>query len=157
MNQLTEHALNIAGNQVGVREATNKNDGPAVEKYLASVGLGKGYAWCMAFVYWCYKEAAKELGLKNPLFQTGGVAAQWNTPNGTRIKVPVPGCQFFIIHEDGTGHTGLVSGVFPNGVLHTIEGNTNNNGSREGIGVFRNMNRHVSQMKGFKIYDEIKS
>ena len=36
--------------QIGVREATGRNDGKQVELYLKSVGLGKGYAWCAAFV-----------------------------------------------------------------------------------------------------------
>ncbi|MCU0383758.1 MAG: hypothetical protein MUF68_06795, partial [Cyclobacteriaceae bacterium] len=32
--------------QLGVREATGKNDGKAVEMYLATVNLTKGYPWC---------------------------------------------------------------------------------------------------------------
>ena len=40
--------------QIGVREATGRNDGKQVELYLKSVGLGKGYAWCSAFVRWCF-------------------------------------------------------------------------------------------------------
>ena len=40
--------------QIGVREATGRNDGKQVEQYLKSVGLGKGYAWCSAFVRWCF-------------------------------------------------------------------------------------------------------
>lgn len=35
---------------IGVLEATGHNDGQEVERYLASTGLGKGYAWCAAFV-----------------------------------------------------------------------------------------------------------
>lgn len=42
-------AEEIAFTQLHVRELTGRNDGPEVEKYLKSVGLGKGYAWCMAF------------------------------------------------------------------------------------------------------------
>ncbi len=43
-NTLVERALDIAISKNGVREATGKNDGVEVEKYLASVGLGKGYS-----------------------------------------------------------------------------------------------------------------
>lgn len=153
MNAFSDELIKQAGDQLGVTEATGNNDGPAVEKYLASVGLGKGYAWCMAFVYWCAKQAAIKVGIENPLYQTGGVVACWQSSKGIKIKEPEQGCQFFIIHPNGTGHTGIVTGVFPNGVLHTIEGNTNSNGSREGTTVLRKT-RNVSDMYGFKKYGE---
>lgn len=151
MNSFSDELIKQAGSQLGVREATGNNDGPAVEKYLASVGLGKGYAWCMAFVYWCAKQAASKVGIPNPLYQTGGVAACWKSAKGTRIKEPVQGCQFFIIHPNGTGHTGIVTGVFEDGTIHTIEGNTNDAGGREGIAVMRKT-RNIRDMYGFKIY-----
>lgn len=155
MSKIDTTAMLIAGNELAVREATNHNDGPMVKEFLNSVGLPEGYAWCQAFVYWCHKEAADRLDQKNPMKQTGGVADEWSSAAGERITTPEIACQFFIIHPDGTGHTGIVTGVFPGGILHTIEGNTNDNGSREGIGVFRNMNRNVSQMKGFKRYADL--
>ena len=40
--------------QIGVREATGKNDGKQVEQYLKAVKLNKGYAWCAAFVKWTF-------------------------------------------------------------------------------------------------------
>lgn len=136
-----------AGNQLGVREATGHNDGPAVEKFLAAVGLGKGYSWCMAFVYWCAKQAAAELGLKNPLKQTGGVLDEWNSGRGTHLSEPEIGCIGIMDHGGGQGHTFIVTGVFTDkDIIHTIEGNTNDDGSREGIGVFRRT-RKISDPK----------
>ena len=44
---------------------------------------------------------------------------------------------FFILHRDGTGHTGIVERVHANGTISTIEGNTNLSGSREGTSVLR--------------------
>lgn len=138
MEQLENELINQAGNQIGVREATNHNDGPAVESYLASVGLGKGYSWCMAFVYWCAKQASAKLGVTNPLKQTGGVLDEWHSGRGTHLTEPVPGSIFIMDFGGGEGHTGIVTGVFTDqNIIHTIEGNTNDNGSREGIGVFR--------------------
>lgn len=149
MRNLEASVILKAGTQLGVREATGHNDGPAVEKYLASVGLGKGYSWCMAFVYWCVKGAASDLGLKNPLKQTGGVLDEWNSGRGVHIEVPEPGCVFIMDFGGGEGHTGIVSGVFlDKGEIHTIEGNTNDDGSREGIGVFRKT-RKIASCKGF--------
>lgn len=49
-----ERIVTIAAKEIGVREATGNNDGPRIEEYLAYTDLGKGYAWCAAFVSWCY-------------------------------------------------------------------------------------------------------
>lgn len=57
MVDLRERIVAIAAQEIGVREATGNNDGPRVEEYLAYTDLGKGYAWCAAFVSWCYGQA----------------------------------------------------------------------------------------------------
>lgn len=54
---LRERIVQIAAQEIGVREATGNNDGKRVEEYLTYTGLGKGYAWCAAFVSWCYGKA----------------------------------------------------------------------------------------------------
>lgn len=48
--------------EIGVREATGKNDGHRVGEYLRYVGLPEGYAYCAAFVCWALGEA----GMENP-------------------------------------------------------------------------------------------
>ena len=63
-------------------EPRNSNRGPDVETYLRSVGLGPGYAWCAAFVYWCAQQAAKTLGCANPLVQTAGVSGSLEAGTG---------------------------------------------------------------------------
>lgn len=45
--------------QIGVTEATGKNDGLQVERYLASVGLPKGNPYCQAGQYWCFMQVGK--------------------------------------------------------------------------------------------------
>jgi hypothetical protein len=52
-----ERIVDIAVQEIGVQEATGNNDGKRVEEYLAYTGLGKGHAWCAAFVSWCYGQA----------------------------------------------------------------------------------------------------
>ncbi|MDF2850005.1 MAG: hypothetical protein K0S31_690 [Sphingobacterium multivorum] len=52
-----ERIAAIAVQEIGVQEATGNNDGKRVEEYLAYTGLGKGHAWCAAFVSWCYGQA----------------------------------------------------------------------------------------------------
>lgn len=55
-----ERIVAIAAKEISVREATDNNDGPRVEEYLAYTDLGKGYAWCAAFVSWCYGKAGRD-------------------------------------------------------------------------------------------------
>lgn len=63
-----------------------------------------------------------------------------------------PGFIFIMDFGGGVGHTGLVEKVL-NGHLVTIEGNTNDGGSREGIGVFRRTGRKLASInKGFLDY-----
>jgi hypothetical protein len=65
--------------------------------------------------------------------------------------------QIFVIDTGapgGAGHTGLVEAVNA-GKLVTIEGNTNDGGSREGIGVFRRTGRRIRDINvGFIEYSD---
>ena len=60
-----------------------------------------------------------------------------------------PGMIFTISTGGGNGHAGLVVGVTGNR-LETVEGNTNDGGSREGIGVFLHNGRNIDDInRGF--------
>lgn len=149
---LAERALQIALKNEGVSEKPKgSNGGPEVNIYLRSVGLGSGFAWCMAFVYWCVKNAAEELQVPHPLVKTGGVMLQWNNTKCRKLtnrdKGIKPGDIFIMEFGHGTGHTGFVEKVV-GGLVYTIEGNTNDDGSREGYEVARRQ-RALSSFKGF--------
>ena len=58
---LRNKVKHVYTSQIGVREK-QVNARPELEKYLQSVGLGKGNPWCAAFVCWVYGQA----GLSNP-------------------------------------------------------------------------------------------
>lgn len=164
-SDLLKGMLEFAITQIGVRE-TSPNRGPEVDQYAKSVGLpleGR-HPWCVAFVYFCFEKAAKKLGRTNPMVKTGGVLDHWNRAEGkgaSRITLvraknnPAlvkPGQIFVIDTGGGSGHTGLVERVL-GGKLVTIEGNTNDNGSRDGIGVFRRDKRTIASInKGFIDY-----
>lgn len=128
--------LEIAIGQLGVHEDPKKaNWGPQVEQYLLSIGLKQAASWCMAFVFWCSREA---YGVNNKLIKTGGVLRQWQSVD-TKYKFtkdPQPGDIFIMDYGKGLGHTGIIESVVGN-LLHTIEGNTNDEGSREGYEVCR--------------------
>lgn len=137
MKQLAQTSLNIAITQIGVQEIPKgSNAGPDVEKYLKSVGLGKGYSWCMAFVFWSVFEACKKTASINPLKKTGGVLDQLHSSPKLVVKTPAPGDIFIMDFGGGKGHTGFVEHIVGD-IIHTIEGNTNDEGSREGYEVCR--------------------
>lgn len=136
-----ERGLNWAGlyaNQ-GVREI-GWNAGPQVERFLASVGLGKGYAWCAAFCYHCLKRGgAKDLPKR---WKAAGVRhwVVWAEKERRLWDEPRRGDLFFWLNENGSGHIGFVRLVRwkdKRPSVLTIEGNTNPGGSREGDGVYR--------------------
>lgn len=138
--------LEIATSQLGLEEIPRgSNWGEHCKKYLNSVGINFPASWCMAFVYWCCREA---YGVNNPLFKTGGVLAQWNkTPKDKRLAKPEIGSIFIMDFGKGLGHTGFVYGIEGDSVL-TIEGNTNDTGSREGYEVCKRK-RKISSIKGY--------
>lgn len=147
IGSLRTRATAVAISQDGVKERGN-NSGPAVNAFLASVGLNPGYSWCMAFVYWCFGQAADSLGVKNPLVRTGGCMRQWNETRCYKTtNDPQTGDIFIMDLGGGAGHTGIVVAV-ERDVIHTIEGNTNNNGSANGDGVYTRI-RQRNRIKGY--------
>jgi hypothetical protein len=60
ITRLRNKLIEIAESQIGIRELTGNNDGSQVEQYLKSVGLVKGYPWCVAFVVWCHLQISAE-------------------------------------------------------------------------------------------------
>jgi len=145
---LAQKTLEIAIAQIGVEEIPrNSNSGPEVEIYLRSVGLAKGYPWCMAFAYWCTQQAALQLGVKNPLKKTGGVLDQYNSRPLLVKMTPQPGDVFIMDFNNGTGHAGIVDKVAGT-IIYTVEGNTNDGGGREGYKVSKRK-RDLKSIKGF--------
>lgn len=140
MTPLLAQVLEVAASQVGVREL-GRNRGPMVDEYLRAAGLDpdKGsYPWCAAFVVWCFRRAAFDLGVSNPIPRTAAVHKLWaRSPEWAQVQRPTTGAIFCIDHGHGLGHAGLVEEIDGTGNLVTIEGNTSRDGGREGDGVWR--------------------
>lgn len=163
-------ALAIAIGELGVLEdPVGSNRGQKVDSYQIAAGLSlpPGYFWCMAFVYWCFKKAAANSGVDNPFPKSAGCLSVWNkvrTSQPHRIITKAeaianpalvkPGHVFILDHGAGLGHTGFVLAT-AGGALRTIEGNTNPDGSSNGIGVFELNRRKImdSKLKGFIAFD----
>lgn len=159
MSNLKNLALATAQSQVGQKEnPIGSNWGHPIQDYLASVGIGFAASWCMSFVYWCWSHASLQAGLANPLMKTGGVLNQWNNRASNRVEIAEgvnpygiiqPG-DIMIIREGATlGHAGIVESVSEDGTINTIEGNTNDNGSREGFEVARKTRHWKAPLIGF--------
>lgn len=151
-------ALEEAKTQLFVRELTNHNDGKEVAEYLKSIGLGQGYSWCMAYMYWCFSKAAKELKIDCPVPKTGGVLECLRLAKPFVITSPKVGSQFIMDFGSGKGHTGIVTAISADRV-YTIEGNTSADPSyagedRDGNGVFER-NRKRNTIKAYISYSNI--
>lgn len=151
VTQLCLNALQVAKTQLGVIELPGDR-GPKIKAYLSSVGLDEGYSWCAAFVYWCFREAARSLNISNPLVKTGGVLKHWQLTKAPKIKMPRVGDIFILDHGKGLGHTGIVKMVDTvTKTFTTIEGNSNSKGSRTG-GMVCSNTRKISDAIGFIRY-----
>lgn len=133
-----ERVIRVARGTIGWREEPG-NSGPLVDKILASVGLeGTGAPWCAAWVVYIGDEAfgKKENPYPRSAWSPDFVKhPQWDRGRGTK---PNPSDAFGVYFKSlgRVAHTGIVEKVDGKWAV-TIEGNTNDNGSREGDGVYR--------------------
>lgn len=150
---LEERVLHVARSQVGAREIPKgSNWGGMVTTYLKAAGWVSPAAWCAAFTTWCIIQA----GGKKSLLWTMGLASTWELYNwanksGRLFHEPKRGDMFVWSSSKG-GHTGFVVEVYEVGdVKHvrTIEGNTNDEGSREGYEVCERR-RSVREICGYR-------
>ncbi|MGY3211161.1 CHAP domain-containing protein [Mucilaginibacter sp. HD30] len=124
--------------QVGIHELTGNNDGKQVEVYLKYVGLQKGNPWCAAFVCWVLGQndvANPKSGYCPILFTAQNKI--WKRMSKTSL-IPLMGDVFGIYFPEKkrVAHVGFVDSWTSKTVI-TVEGNTNDAGSREGDGVYR--------------------
>jgi hypothetical protein len=136
-NDTRAEVAKVYKSQVGVRERTGNNDGRDVEKYLKSVGLGKGFAWCAAFVHWCLIEA----GVPNTI--TAWSPTAHNKKNivyfNNKFKKPAQQADVITLYYSSKGrigHTGFFDHMQSENMTVNYEGNTNRGNSNEGDGVY---------------------
>lgn len=139
--------------QVGVRELTGRNDGREVEMYLAQTGFGPGAPWCAAFVAWTFAQC----GVDNPNSAWSPSYFSARTTiyrSGEYLKglIPQKGDVFGIWFNNlgRVAHVGFIHSWGESWVT-TVEGNTNDHGSREGDGVYlkRRLQRQVYGVSSF--------
>lgn len=120
--------LRTALAEVGTREATGKNDGPA-EKYMPKWAHGKGLPWCAFFVGWVWQQATGQWLYGR---HWGGAYDIFTKGSRDATETPGPGDIFVIDHdgdlaERGPGHVGFITRVSKDGgQVNTVEGNLHN-------------------------------
>lgn len=133
---------------LGIEEQGGPNRGPAVELFLRAADLRRGAPWCAAFVNACAEYGFALRNLRSPLEKVGrqGFVQDYVTyGKGQGWEVGwdevEPGDLFalWFPSKDRYAHIGLVydpprAGV-PDGEFTTIEGNTGDQGEREGYKV----------------------
>ncbi|MFI8084357.1 peptidoglycan-binding protein [Kitasatospora sp. NPDC086009] len=133
----------VALPEVGYHEGRNPNGSwNNREKYAAEVPgqawvSNDGEPWCATFVSWLALKSGNADVYPNTASCSTGVA--WFRARGRFSDYPSVGAQVFF-GPGGGSHTGLVID-FDDTTITTVEGNTNNNGSAEGDGVYRKTRR----------------
>lgn len=133
--------LNVARGLTWVRETPpGSNRGEFVDQCIKLCGLNPAgkFPWCAAFVSMCGKLA---LGKKWPLKPWASCDRLFE--EGTALDFlrtePTPGAIFGLFNPDPSilfYHVGFVVERLDDGRYLTAEGNTNTDGSHNGIGVF---------------------
>lgn len=167
-NRLMSDSLAVAMSQVGVREEPiNSNSGYEVDAYLKTVNMPPGNAWCAAFICWCIKTAGGVPKIDYPHTAWTPAIWQWAATMNSGIDPsdvssgshPVPAGALFLLFgkvgdTERVKHVGFVDYI-DGQLVHTVEGNTNKAGSREGGGVYK-LQRQIDSIYKFVTYPPFK-
>ncbi|ESS68920.1 hypothetical protein MGMO_141c00030 [Methyloglobulus morosus KoM1] len=134
------------------REVGGQNRGPWVRLYMEG-NEGQQWAWCAGFTCFCLKQACELKGVPlpiNPSFSCDSLASSAKVNNRFVTKDKAGPGSFFLVRNTATDwtHTGIVIESYAE-IFRSIEGNTNDEGSREGYEV-------CARTRGYKKMDFVK-
>ena len=118
-------AVAAARTQVGQAEMPpGSNESPRISEYRSAVQGAVVGPWCADFASWCAAQAGIPLGENGEGFQSVGALWEWAEGSGRAVPAsegpPQPGD--LIVW--GSEHVGIIESVDPDGTIHTIEGNS---------------------------------
>lgn len=129
--------------ELGVRES-GFNKGARVEEYLRAANLKAGNAWCAAFITWTFKQCnikAVVSGYSPNWFQSNVVYKRDDNINRNYTATVGDVFGLYFANKKRIAHIGFIDSRQGDYYI-TVEGNTNEAGSRDGDGVYRKR-RHV--------------
>jgi hypothetical protein len=142
---VVDRVIRTAKEFVGVREEPG-NRGPVCDFanwYIIKdwhdypVG-GRGAPWCSTFL-----QLVGRLSLgdawpfpREAMMSSVQLLTMWAIKKGLTVEVPAPGDFLCVSRGEGWGHIALVTEALSDNTVKTIEGNTNEGGSFDGVGVF---------------------
>lgn len=129
-------ALRIAKSQYGYHEGRTAGHWDNNQKFsdqLPNFAWSDGQPWCATFVQWCLWQVGVEVPTGARSASCSASVAAYRKA-GRFSEYPGVGWQIFFGPGGGT-HTGLVR-HWDERYVYTVEGNTNEDGSPEGNGVY---------------------
>ena len=148
--------IEIAQKYIGVSEQpVGRNCGPLIDRWNTLVNAPVGSYWCASFVRGVAAEWENKSGLDWPLCFSADcdVWLAVAKKHGALHRAPMAGDLVLLVKtlKNGTQdafHIGIVEGQDENGIWYSIEGNSNNDGSRNGYEVahrplLRNRNKDM--------------
>lgn len=149
---LAERIAAVARSQERAKvKEIRENDGPQVRLYLKVAGVFSPSPWCAAFLDWCAEQAGADPRKLAKFPASTFFLWDWAKKNDL-LRDPATGMKkgdWFVWNNTGGGHCGVVMSKLENGSFSTIEGNTNDKGSREGVMVMQKL-RSLAALKGNK-------
>lgn len=141
-NQKRQALITVATSQIGVREnPLGSNRGPEVDKYNLAGGGSLRDPWCASFTAWCFIESHQEN------FPISPYCPDWFNKE-RRVETPQSGDQALVYSLSKGRYFHIICCITEVRYRGSraiecvgIEGNTNDDGSAEGIGVFRRIRR----------------
>lgn len=124
-----EKLVAVARSQIGTAEdPLGSNTIKYTTDYYGHKVCGDAYAWCMIFVWWCFREA----GLSEYLYNGKKIARcttmmVWAANHGLFVKGNYQAGDVFLYDNDGntadSEHTGIFTGEIVGGKYVAVEGN----------------------------------
>lgn len=141
----------VARKEVGYREGPKNNE----TKFGKWFGMDQ-VAWCAIFMSWVSAHSGTTYFGKPWRFASTIAARAHAQKNGRWTTTPTVGTIAMMAHSSTTGHVGEVIYILRRSgriIVGTIEGNTNDQGAREGNGVWLR-ERDSSSWNGYIVLDQ---
>ncbi len=139
----TDKLIATAKKYVGVREGRNNDN-----RFAAKAGFPNHQAWCASFVVAVFKEAGLGSLITTPSPGVDQLAAGFKRAKRWS-EYPAIGAVVCFGKPSDLNHTGIVV-AYDADTITTVEGNTNDDGSREGNGVYlKKRQRRAANVVGY--------